>query len=128
MGPSTTQTAEDDSDGRLSPEPPDDSSRHVPTVGILRRATNLTTSSSSTEPLSLGDERNYSTSTWAPLPWDVTKTQYITQSTNTSKGVDVPGCWRRQVVLSLGTLPSLQRAKGESQGGGLPLTFIRRWR
>lgn len=114
MGPSTTQTAEDDSDGRLSPEPLDDSSRPVPTVGILRRATNLTTSSSSTEPLSLGDERNYSTST--TLPWDFTKTQYITQSTNTSKGVDVPGCWRRQVVLSLGTYPRFKGRRAKVKG------------
>ena len=68
MGPSSAQTAEDDSDGRLSPEPLDDYSRpFVPIVGISRRATNLTTSSSSTEPLSLGDERNYSKGTRAPL-------------------------------------------------------------
>jgi hypothetical protein len=127
MGPSTTQRAEDDSDGRLSPEPPDPSRSAVPIVGISRRAKNLTTSSSSTEPLSLGDERNYK-GTRPPLPWDFASTQYITTSPNASKGVDVPGCWRRQVVLSLGTLPSLQRAKGEGQKGGLPLTFIRRWR
>lgn len=98
MGPSTTQTAEDGSDGRLSPEPSDPSRTSVPIVGISRRATNLTTSSSSTEPLSLGDERDSSKGARAPLPWD---TQYMTPSPNTSKGVDVPSCWRRQVVLSL---------------------------
>lgn len=99
MGPST-QTSEDDSDGRLSPELPDPSRSSAPIVGVLRRATNLTTSSSSTEPLSLSDERNYK-GTRPPLTWESASAQYITPSPNTSKGVDVPGCWRRQAVLSL---------------------------
>ncbi|OCL02723.1 FabD/lysophospholipase-like protein [Glonium stellatum] len=103
MGLNTTQTTEDDSNGRLSPEPLEDSSRRfsVPVVDISRRATDLTTSSASTELPYSDDGRSYSIDPRSSLSWGLANSQSVTSSPNTTTEVDIPSCWRRQVVLSL---------------------------